>query len=298
VIAAKDVSQTVPLAGRACRAQSRPQLRRSIVPAHRRSHRELGFSRRTGHRAREHGGATQRSGNRTVVHNPWPMNFYGYRYYDPLTGRWPSRDPIGERGGVNLYGFLGNDAIDRLDVLGQAECDNCDGEAKGAKTASVGSPYKTDINGNKASEYEHTAANKLGSALGYTIVMAHAGVVTAPLPSSGIGIYANITNAGVALEETIADNVGGTPNYAVIASGLGSAVGGYSQFLQGFGFMSVDVDCKECGCCGGIIGWFMGTKAWTITSTEKYISPVPHENWSSDQLKQLKESAKKKCQQK
>jgi hypothetical protein len=23
-------------------------------------------------------------------------------YYDPVTGRWPSRDPIGERGGVNL----------------------------------------------------------------------------------------------------------------------------------------------------------------------------------------------------
>ena len=28
--------------------------------------------------------------------------YYGYRYMDPLTGRWPSRDPIGERGGENL----------------------------------------------------------------------------------------------------------------------------------------------------------------------------------------------------
>ncbi|MEI7957239.1 MAG: RHS repeat-associated core domain-containing protein, partial [Verrucomicrobiota bacterium] len=33
------------------------------------------------------------------------LYYYGYRYYDPLTGRWPSRDPIGEKGGVNLYGF-------------------------------------------------------------------------------------------------------------------------------------------------------------------------------------------------
>ena len=24
--------------------------------------------------------------------------YYGYRYYDPVTGRWPSRDPIGEAG--------------------------------------------------------------------------------------------------------------------------------------------------------------------------------------------------------
>jgi pimeloyl-ACP methyl ester carboxylesterase len=43
---------------------------------------------------------------------------YLYRYYDPLTGRWPSRDPIAERGGVNLYGFVGNDGIDKSDFLG------------------------------------------------------------------------------------------------------------------------------------------------------------------------------------
>lgn len=43
---------------------------------------------------------------------------YGYRYYDPLTGRWPSRDPIGERSGVNLYGFVGNIPLSFIDVLG------------------------------------------------------------------------------------------------------------------------------------------------------------------------------------
>ena len=43
---------------------------------------------------------------------------YGYRWYDPLTGRWPSRDPIEEKGGVNLYGFIGNDGVDRWDILG------------------------------------------------------------------------------------------------------------------------------------------------------------------------------------
>ena len=32
--------------------------------------------------------------------------------------QWPSRDLIGEMGGVNLYGFLGNDGSNRLDVLG------------------------------------------------------------------------------------------------------------------------------------------------------------------------------------
>lgn len=46
------------------------------------------------------------------------LNIYGYRYYDPETGRWPSRDPIEERGGVNLYGFVGNEGIRYCDILG------------------------------------------------------------------------------------------------------------------------------------------------------------------------------------
>ena len=44
--------------------------------------------------------------------------YYGYRWYDPLTGRWPSRDPIEERGGENLYGFVCNDGIGNFDILG------------------------------------------------------------------------------------------------------------------------------------------------------------------------------------
>jgi len=43
---------------------------------------------------------------------------YLYRYYDPLTGRWPSRDPIEESGGLNLYGFVGNDGVGLIDYLG------------------------------------------------------------------------------------------------------------------------------------------------------------------------------------
>lgn len=52
------------------------------------------------------------------LRHPKGMAYYGYRYYDPVTGRWPSRDPIEERGGVNLYGFVGNDGVNGVDVLG------------------------------------------------------------------------------------------------------------------------------------------------------------------------------------
>ncbi|WP_447956366.1 RHS repeat-associated core domain-containing protein [Vreelandella sp. EE7] len=31
-----------------------------------------------------------------------------HRYYDPLQGRYASQDPIGLRGGTNLYGYVAN----------------------------------------------------------------------------------------------------------------------------------------------------------------------------------------------
>ncbi len=46
---------------------------------------------------------------------------YGFRYYEPLTGRWLNRDPIEEEGGINLYAFVGNDGVGRWDVLGLSE---------------------------------------------------------------------------------------------------------------------------------------------------------------------------------
>lgn len=44
--------------------------------------------------------------------------YYGFRYYDPVTGRWPSRDPIAENGGLNLYGMVGNNPVNFWDYLG------------------------------------------------------------------------------------------------------------------------------------------------------------------------------------
>jgi transposase-like protein len=43
--------------------------------------------------------------------------------FTPGIPQWPSRDPIGERGGVNLYGFVGNDGVDIVDILGfEGDC--------------------------------------------------------------------------------------------------------------------------------------------------------------------------------
>ena len=41
-----------------------------------------------------------------------------HRFYDPLTGRWLTRDPIGYDGGINLYGYVGNNPGNEDDPLG------------------------------------------------------------------------------------------------------------------------------------------------------------------------------------
>jgi len=44
---------------------------------------------------------------------------YLHRDYTPDLGCWRSRDPIQEQGGVNLYGFVGNNPVSKWDYLGR-----------------------------------------------------------------------------------------------------------------------------------------------------------------------------------
>jgi RHS repeat-associated protein len=55
------------------------------------------------------------------IDNETDMLYYGLRYYNPSIGRWLSRDPIEENGGVNLYGMIGNNPVNYLDYLGLQE---------------------------------------------------------------------------------------------------------------------------------------------------------------------------------
>ncbi|PID76196.1 MAG: hypothetical protein CSB22_00370 [Deltaproteobacteria bacterium] len=43
---------------------------------------------------------------------------YTFRNYDSKTGRWTSRDPLGEHGGLNMYGFVLNDPVNWVDPYG------------------------------------------------------------------------------------------------------------------------------------------------------------------------------------
>jgi len=46
------------------------------------------------------------------------LGYWGYRYYESNSGRWVSRDPIGEGGGRALYSSCRNTPVTRLDTLG------------------------------------------------------------------------------------------------------------------------------------------------------------------------------------
>jgi len=47
--------------------------------------------------------------------------YYGYRFYSPVLGRWLNRDPLGQQGGLNLYGFATNSPLNQGDYLGLAK---------------------------------------------------------------------------------------------------------------------------------------------------------------------------------
>jgi RHS repeat-associated protein len=46
---------------------------------------------------------------------------YLFPDYAPATGRWPNRDPIGEKGGINAYGFVGSSPLNAVDPFGFLE---------------------------------------------------------------------------------------------------------------------------------------------------------------------------------
>lgn len=56
--------------------------------------------------------------------------YYGYRFYSPVLGRWMTKDPLGEIGGINLYAFVGNNPVDYLDLLGENPTQQSDNEVK------------------------------------------------------------------------------------------------------------------------------------------------------------------------
>jgi len=54
----------------------------------------------------------------TKWHEGNGLVYYGCRYYSAGKGRWLSRDPIAEEGGINLYGYVSNNPVNLVDPFG------------------------------------------------------------------------------------------------------------------------------------------------------------------------------------
>jgi RHS repeat-associated protein len=80
-----------------------------------RQRRTLGWRTRAAGEPRRLGAVTRRT----------PVQVAGSRYYSPGLGRWASRDPIGEEGGVNQFACLDNSPLMQVDALGLAPCCCC-----------------------------------------------------------------------------------------------------------------------------------------------------------------------------
>jgi RHS repeat-associated protein len=73
-----------------------------------------------------YGGITRSNGSTAVdyqyarlfSHPDSTLNLSSTRPYDPATGRWLTKDPIREAGGINLYGYAGANPINANDPLG------------------------------------------------------------------------------------------------------------------------------------------------------------------------------------
>ncbi len=63
---------------------------------------------------------------------------YGFRFYNPSWGRWINRDPIGEAGGSNLYGMVGNNPVDTVDPYGLSPFDDGPSDFGGGESGGGG----------------------------------------------------------------------------------------------------------------------------------------------------------------
>jgi RHS repeat-associated protein len=70
--------------------------------------------------------------------------YYLYRYYDPNLQRWPNRDPLEELAGINLYAYILNNPIDKIDRWGlcPTPCSSGDGDQDDDKPPKLPGPIQ------------------------------------------------------------------------------------------------------------------------------------------------------------
>ena len=94
-----------------------------------------------------------------------------YRAYDPNLGRWINRDPMGEKGGVNLYGYVENNPVSRIDYYGKSWTSDAWNVFSGfSDVITFGlTDVERDLLGNNNTVDKCSKAYKAGELLGYVV---------------------------------------------------------------------------------------------------------------------------------
>jgi RHS repeat-associated protein len=160
---------------------------------------------------------------------------FGSRDYDPETGRWTGKDPIGFGGGdTNLYGYVANDPVNFIDPSGN--CPWCLGAVVGGVAAGVAT-YVANPNASQATIATSAAVGAVaGAASSGLSATASLGVIFGA--NAGIGYAANVTtqvatgtplgqiNQSSALIAGLAGGVGG-----IVGLGAGAAAFYYTPVI-------------------------------------------------------------------
>jgi hypothetical protein len=165
----------------------------------------------------------------------------GLRYYNPVTGRYISRDPAGYPNGLNNYLYVNDNPINRIDPLGLwwdvwdaivAVCDAgyglANGVTFGAANAIAQSTYgqsATDTISSMQQSNVYQVANATGAAA-TTVAVAAPGAPAVAAAYSAVATSVSTTRAALAVSGvgTAATVAAGSPAGQATASGLAAVV--------------------------------------------------------------------------
>ncbi len=121
---------------------------------------------------------------------------YGRRYYDPKTGRWFSRDPKEELGGLHLFAFCKNNPVNHWDFLGFDACGwGGEGFMAGASSFSLGESTPAQI-------LQNALDQAIIESINQSLDAANADKMAGSLGAAADSLAASVLGVGAADDET------------------------------------------------------------------------------------------------